>query len=249
MDPQTIKLILNTNTKFYQLAKEEFVMTRQNNMQGWSRVGDYFNKHCNYKISVLDVGCGNGRFYSFLRSNVQSDFDYKGIDSNEYFINYATKKYGQGLFYNEDFIQSLLPSKPELFGAGVEEKSHPLNYTHICVLGVMHHIPSKDLRLEWLTKVSQLLAHGGILVLAFWHFSKEKAVAPPDNVNIHLEPEDYFLGWNKRPELKRYCHYFNDSEILEIEELLKINDVSVLEKFESDGKDNKSNKYIIFQKV
>lgn len=40
--------------------------------------------------SVLDIGCGSGEILKYLPKTIR----YTGIDSNQYFIDYAKKKYG-----------------------------------------------------------------------------------------------------------------------------------------------------------
>jgi trans-aconitate methyltransferase len=42
--------------------------------------------------TVLDVGCGNGRFATFLRETGYSDIAYSGFDSEESFVHKAQER-------------------------------------------------------------------------------------------------------------------------------------------------------------
>ncbi len=55
--------------------------------------------------SILDVGCGLGDFYNWLKRN-KYNLDYFGVDITPEFIRTAEKEYGKDLFICEDFISS-----------------------------------------------------------------------------------------------------------------------------------------------
>lgn len=55
--------------------------------------------------SVLDIGCGFGDFYGYLKESL-SDFDYRGIDFSEDFINAARKKYPSAEFIVGNFLDA-----------------------------------------------------------------------------------------------------------------------------------------------
>lgn len=57
--------------------------------------------------SVLDVGCGQGDLYSFLKermSNSNSSFNYHGIDVSPKMIEAARSKYSEANFSCDDFL-------------------------------------------------------------------------------------------------------------------------------------------------
>ncbi|MBP8017167.1 class I SAM-dependent methyltransferase, partial [Candidatus Gracilibacteria bacterium] len=56
------------------------------------------------KISILDVGCGNGRLLKFL-NNSGLNFDYTGIDSSSGMINEAKKEFPNNKFIVLDMIK------------------------------------------------------------------------------------------------------------------------------------------------
>lgn len=224
MNDSTIKQILALNTKFYQSVATHFSKTRQSNWKGWIRVVNFFEEVENPK--VLDIGCGNGRFLNFLKENTTTKFEYTGIDNNAELLAEAQSKNPDFKFSNLDVFANLDSLKE--------------NYNFIVVFGLMHHIPGKEFREKWLCTVVGMLKENGILVLTFWDFKAEKVLKElPDE-------GDYILGWDKKPETERYAHKFTEKELNEISTNY---DVELVEKFEADGKDNKSNKYLIFKKV
>ena len=90
--------MIDYNDKFYdQLIKKE--LGKNFLTVGWGskktqrirfeNIYKYFDKN---NFSVLDVGCGLGDFYSFLKKK-KINFKYTGIDINEVFINKCKRKY------------------------------------------------------------------------------------------------------------------------------------------------------------
>lgn len=46
-------------------------------------------------MKVLDVGCGAGHYLRSLRSRLDKDIDYTGLDSTEYYVQLAKKAFGE----------------------------------------------------------------------------------------------------------------------------------------------------------
>jgi len=55
--------------------------------------------------SILDVGCGFGDLYPFLRNNISDNFSYYGIDIYNRFIEIAKEKFPEGNFICSDFLK------------------------------------------------------------------------------------------------------------------------------------------------
>mgnify|MGYP000004235310 CR=1 FL=1 len=80
MDDATIAQLNALNRDFYRVAGEDFDRTRGKPWPGWARLLPYLrldtvpdshegfqsNTPTGATLSVLDVGCGNGRFGAFL---------------------------------------------------------------------------------------------------------------------------------------------------------------------------------------
>lgn len=59
---------------------------------------------CDHKINLVDVGCGYGAFYDYLKSE-QIDVDYLGIDVVEEMVNLARRKHAEQAFIHGDFLK------------------------------------------------------------------------------------------------------------------------------------------------
>ena len=79
MDPVTRHRLNAINREFYQRTAGEFDRTRQRPWRGWQLLMQALDRPIR---SVLDLGCGNGRFALFLAQSQASAFRYIGIDNS-----------------------------------------------------------------------------------------------------------------------------------------------------------------------
>src|SRR5262245_42228416 len=90
MDEATIARLNGINREFYQTVADEFDMTRGKAWPGWSRALPSIQAVAHAPaLTVLDVGCGNGRFGVFLAQRLKLPVDYHGIDSNAALLDHA----------------------------------------------------------------------------------------------------------------------------------------------------------------
>jgi SAM-dependent methyltransferase len=186
------------------------------------------------KLRILDIACGNGRFYKFLTRHL-TDFHivYLGIDSNPKVIKYALHENPGIKIANEDILED---------GFSLKE-----NYDVVVIFGFMHHLPGKIYRLRWLSKICQKLNKNGLLIVSLWNFSVQKARQELPLYKIYtndLEKGDLFLGWKDR-KIYRYCHYFDENDIVYMIKKLKIYGFDILTKYRC--KDD-LNTYLVFKK-
>ena len=99
---------------------------------------------------ILDLGCGNGRLFEFLRDK---KIDYIGIDNSEKLIEIAKKRYPKARFQVADVLN--LPFPDNFFDK-------------IYSIAVLHHIPSEEFRLQFLKEARRVLKPGGLLILTVW---------------------------------------------------------------------------------
>jgi 2-polyprenyl-3-methyl-5-hydroxy-6-metoxy-1,4-benzoquinol methylase len=104
-------------------------------------------------ISVLDIGCGTG-LISNLFARKYPDSTFTGIDFADS-VDYAAKFAQQNQISNvtyikQDFLQHDFSNK----------------FSTVICQGVLHHIPDSD---RALTKIKNLVAPGGKLILGLYH--------------------------------------------------------------------------------
>lgn len=243
MNHETVKKLNQLNLDFYNKTGEYFDRSRKYFWSGWERL--IKNEELRIK-NVLDLGCGNGRFYEFLEKNLGNEFEYLGLDSNEYLLEVARDCYESIQFEDYDLIEDLLEDKKELESFNSEPD-------FIVLFGVMHHIPSFDMRKKLVKKLADILTKDGVLVVSLWNFlddsrikNKTKDWASIGVLVGEVEENDYILGWDRGVEAFRYCHYFNEEEInLLVEE----SGLKVVDKFKADGKSGELNTYLVLKKV
>jgi len=76
------------NKNFYSRNAESFSNTRAVVWAGWDKLFE----HIAPPDSVLDVGCGNGRFFKAVKQ-VNSEIEYLGVDSSTELIEIARKNF------------------------------------------------------------------------------------------------------------------------------------------------------------
>jgi tRNA (uracil-5-)-methyltransferase TRM9 len=188
---------------------------------------------------VLDLGCGNGRLYSFLK---ERNVEYVGIDSSEKMIEIAREKNQEG---NPKFevVEALdLPFSDN-------------NFDKVYSIAVLHHVPSSEFRLKFMKEIKRVLKPKGEVVLTVWNLAqKDKWTLIKYTIlrifgKSELGPGDVFCSW-KSPEGKvlarRYIHCFSKPEL---EEIVKEAGFRVKESgFLPRGKSEKANIYLVAQK-
>src|SRR3990167_2127758 len=96
MDKTTAEQIIQLNARFYAEVASSFSQTRQHAWRGWNKIAHVINTgfEPSSTIKVLDMGCGNGRFYGFL-SQYKFDpiIEYYGVDYNDQLLQEAKQKY------------------------------------------------------------------------------------------------------------------------------------------------------------
>jgi len=210
----------------YNLISEDFSRTRQN---PWPETKFLFD-NIKRGNKILDLGCGNGRFYQFLKDK---DIDYIGIDSSLRLIEKAKERYPDVDFRAADALN--LPFSDNSFDK-------------VFSIAVLHHIPSKEFRLKFLREAKRVLKNKGTLILTVWKlrrkeewllFFKYTFLKLIDKSKLDFK--DILKPWGNKT--LRYYHWFSERELIKLvkKEGFKIKEVGIVK----NKKGNRQNIYLI----
>lgn len=270
---ETIRKLNAINVDFYRKSALYFDNSRSQAWEGWSVLLDKLNfEPANSQplgslwsrltgklkksfgigtssvVRVLDLGCGNGRFYPFLKANFQRSFEYTGIDANEFLIAKATERYPEA---NVTFIRTNIGNVDHIL-------QHKFDL--IVMFRVMHHVPGVETRLKILRKCRHLLAPASYLVFDTWRFLDSpravKSIINPKTVEgrqvfadlglnpNELQTNDYLLDWHRGVTAYRYCHYYTQEEVADLVGQVGL---EVVDSYQVDDKDGELDQYYICQ--
>ena len=220
--------LLRKNKENYNKIFKDFSATRRN---VWWEIKFLFDKYVFPGQKILDLGCGNGRFFEIFKNK---SVEYIGVDFSENLIAIAKERFPQAKFIVADALS--LPFPDEFFDV-------------VFSIAVLHHIPSQSLRALFLSEIKRVLKKDGILILTVWDFEvKMRFSDKVKNFLLRLTGKldrgDYFRCWGQKAEI--YFHKFSKSEI---EKLLRqsgfiIWDIGIVK----NKRGNRSNIYLVAKK-
>lgn len=255
MDKDTILLLDQINQTFYQATAKSFDQSRQCAWSGWNQVLPIVHSLGLESVSVLDVGCGNGRFGEFLLQHHVA-LNYTGIDSNSELLRLAQLKLAQPKLAQQPLLSLSLRQlnlvKLLLDHQVQEQVSTKFNL--IVGFGILHHIPSFQLRVKLITELGSLLQQNqSCLILTAWQFGRDARFAnktiSPQSIGLdpeQLEPSDFLLDWQGDRQLARYCHYLDELEVKQVAQEIK--SLQLSQEFLADGKTHDLNRYLVWTK-
>jgi SAM-dependent methyltransferase len=220
------------NKEFYQSHAETFSATRERIQPGVRRVLENVPPDA----TILDLGCGNGNVAAELAKQGFAG-SYTGVDFSEGLLDAARKRASGNNFH---FVQADLTALDE---KTLDQRPFGLIFS----FATLHHIPSREVRLNFLGRVRSLLADGGLFVLSNWLFlNSPRLVAriqPWETAGLaaaDVDPGDYLLDWRSGEHGLRYVHAFEEAELAE---LADASGFSVHDSFLSDGHGGKLSLY------
>ncbi len=233
MNEAIIKRLNDINREFYRITAGSFDESRSEAWPGWEALLPYLKP----PLTVLDVGCGNGRFGVFLAHTFSTKLTYYGIDSNPALLARARESLA-GLdahFEQRDFV--LHPPEPGLFDL-------------VALFGMLHHVPGSEQRCTFMQTLAQRVASGGILAFAAWRFYdyprfRERIVPWPDDIQADIEPGDYLLDWRRGERALRYCHYIDDAEHAALVAATGLGEIIT---YRADGRTHDANRYSLLRR-
>lgn len=248
-----------TTTNFYKDIQKDFDTSRQFPWKGWERVlnivksyidTDYNDKNnSKSKYSILDMGCGNGRFAKFLEDNLtpskKDKLQYIGLDNNEFFLEKGRQlvkdfEKGSYSFKEFDFLKDPISNLQKSI---LEDDA---KFDLIFGFGVTHHLTGDiEDKKDWFKHLGLLLEKEGILIFTNWQFLD---ISSKKMTLEKLEREgDYLLDFSGSTS-KRFCHHYSSDDISSILAVLKESNLTLIKRFKSDGRTTNLNEYFVFQK-
>lgn len=231
MNDATIERLNQINRQFYQITANSFDQSRSQPWPGWEILAG----HLSAPLTVLDVGCGNGRFGVFLVRRFGATITYYGIDSNPTLLSRAEEAL-RG-FEVHLTCRDVIDNPPD---SG--------EYDLVALFGMLHHIPGYERRRAFLRRLADRVAPGGLLAFAAWRFYdfarfRERIIPWPDDIQV--EANDYLLDWRRETPALRYCHYVDDAEHAA---LVAATGLTEIVTYRADGETGDMNRYSLLRK-
>lgn len=203
MKDRTKKEILASVKKTYNSIAKDFSNTRKS---GWQEFEEFL-KYIKDNDSLVDLGCGNGRFYEFLKD--KRKVRYLGIDNSKKLLEEA-KKLTKAKFIEGDLLK--IPVKTA-------------STKVLACIAAFHHLPSRELREKSLKEMHRILKKNGKLLLTVWNllaqpkYKKEVTKAKLKWLTTFgkYEKRGLLIPWGDE-KIPRYYYTFKQREI---EKLLK----------------------------
>jgi len=221
--------LLKKTKQDYNAIAQEFSATRN---QAWKEIEFLFNDYVIPGDKVLDLGCGNGRFFEILKDK---DVDYIGVDFSEKLIEIAKQNYPKVKFQVADALNLAFPNN---------------YFDKIYSIAVLHHIPSEEFRMQFLKEARRTLKPNGFLILTVWKPESKKSLNlffkhTALRLSGKLEKGDTFRPWGSK-DAERYFHYFSEKELANLagRAMFKI----IKQGITTNERGNRKNIYLIVQK-
>lgn len=234
MDKEYAIFLLEKTKKDYNFLAENYDRTRSFISEDIKKLAELVQA----KEKILDSGCANGRLYEILK---EKKIDYYGIDISENLIKIAQNKYPEAKFQVANALN--LPFQDNFFDK-------------VFSISVLHNIPSKEFKIQYLQEIKRVLKPNGFLILRVWDFWKRR-----EGWQIFLKYTllkligkskldffDIFLPWknsNGNILVQRYFHCFKKKGI---EKLIKEVGFKIKKSWR-EGKDPRTNIYVVAEKL
>lgn len=207
MSRAAVRALCQLNTEFYERNAASFSQTRTAPWEGWRRCmaacgfddsdGAALDQPANAQIadSVLDIACGNLRFEAFLANTYPHiDWSFFAVDNCEPLVASGQEDVAKKVHFTcEDIVSNILDGLPAAEPANVPALAAATPFDLVVSFGFLHHIPSFDLRRQFLLEALSQVKPGGYLVVSFWQFLNDSAKRAKIE-QTHAEALAFFAG-------------------------------------------------------
>jgi 2-polyprenyl-3-methyl-5-hydroxy-6-metoxy-1,4-benzoquinol methylase len=230
MDRDMIARLNLINRDFYATVADEFDATRGRAWMGWKPLRPWADQ----ARSVLDVGCGNGRFALWLGAG---DRLYCGVDGDARLLEHARTALAE-----VDGLQTTLVRR-DVVTQGVPRGAFDL----VVAFGMLHHVPGYANRQDFMRRLASRVRPGGALAVSAWQFMDDarmraRVVPFPAEIAPYMEAGDALLDWRRGERALRYCHHIDAAEL---DSLIAASGLPVLNRWSADGASGHLNAYVL----
>lgn len=148
MDKKTADKLIDQIRDDYDAISDHFSHTRLNQ---WYEVNYLVEQYIKPGQYVLDLGCGNGRVADLVN---EIKANYIGLDVSEKLIAIA-----RGLHPGNEFVVGNMLATP--FNDGT--------FDNVLMIASLHHIPSKEKRLQALLEAKRITKQHGFIIMTNWN--------------------------------------------------------------------------------
>jgi SAM-dependent methyltransferase len=213
-----------------------FDRSRQVDQPGFAQTLTYLP---NNRLTVLDIGCGNGRYGLFLAENERLSA-YTGLDV-------ATPLLAKAADLLQSIAQPIVLLERDMAQAGVLDDL--LDFDLIVCLSALQHVPQRQQRLRLLREMKRHLRPHGNILLGNWQFIKserqKRKIRPWSEIGLQesdVEKNDYLLTWQRGGFSYRYVCLIDVEETAALAESA---DLLLNGYFWADGREENLNLYTI----
>jgi SAM-dependent methyltransferase len=237
MTPETARALARINEEFYRRHALLFASKRDRPWPGMRRVLDAVPA----PRTVLDVGCGHGRFAQLLAERgVRAS--YQGVDASAELLALARAR--TDLTEGAQFARADVIESPQAISRGP--------FDLIGVFGVIHHVPREVTRAALVRALAERLAPGGTLAVAFWRTTGDEdgarrlAWSRAGIDERELEPGDRLQRFDTDDMVYRFSHFADEAELAR---LATAAGLPLAARFDSDGAGGVSNAYLLWRRA
>lgn len=188
MDEKTAKILLKKVVDDYDNIADEFDITRK---REWKEFEDFL-PYIKDGQAIADIGCGNGRFYAFLKKS-QKKVNYTGVDNSKKLLEKAKKEHKTNFIYGD------------LLKIPLKDKTQDI----VVSIAALHHIPTEKLRKKAISNLHRILKKDGILIITVWNLHQPKY---EKHIGKKYGPQDSLIPWGKSG-IERYYYAFKPEEL------------------------------------
>ncbi len=208
---------------FYNSQAQNFSVSRQKHWPDFDiilqYIKDYIISTGKTKLKILELGCGDGRFYRFLKKNLDIEFEYIGVDISDWLIQIARSYSPNTNFIVADMVDYLtdFPSQAMDIVVSIASFQHiPRYYQRLFVLKNIYRI----LVYEWLN-ISLNWSFSRWFVRKYW---KQLIVSMLKFVFSfwYRKWNDLSIPWKDTKSWKIYKRYYHIFLLSELEKLFKM---------------------------